>query len=194
MPIITYNDSWMLYNCFLAILALGFCYFFIISENKFVKIIFGILWLLFFPNTIYIFTDLEHLIFQWSVISPVLRSLLLLQYIILEIIGVLTFLYAFFPFEKLIASIKAFKKRKKVLIIAFNFFIAFGMVLGRVERINSWEVFTQPLRVIGSAVHVFTSWELMVLMILFGIVCNCIYFLFRDRVLYSMKKFSHVLD
>jgi len=194
MPIITYNESWMLYNCFLAFLALGFGYFFITSKNTIVKYIFGILWLLFLPNTIYIFTDLEHLIDQWQLVSWSMRPLLIGEYLILEFIGLVTFFYALYPFEKIILSWKHFKKHKIAILIIFNFLIAFGMVLGRVERINSWQVFTDPLRVIHSTVHVFHSTSLFSLMLLFGILCNCFYFLFRDRVLRTAKKFSQVLD
>ena len=194
MPILTFNASWMLYNIFLAIIALGFGYFAIISTNKFSKALFGLLWLLFLPNTIYIFTDLEHLIFQWAILSPPLQVVVLVQYIILEAAGIFTFLLAFFPFEKLLDSHKSFKQRKTLFIIIFNFFIAFGLVLGRVERINSWEVFTAPVKVITSGVHVIQTYQLLGLMILFGILCNCIYFLFRDRVLYSMKTLSKILD
>lgn len=194
MPILTYNVSWMLYNCFLAVLALGFAYFFLISKNSFIKLIFGILWILFLPNTIYIFTDLEHLIDQWPVLSWNFRVPLLTQYLLLELVGFLTYILGIYPLEKTILAKKNFKKSKIALLIIFNFFIAFGMVLGRVERINSWQLFTSPLQVENSAVHVFLSPDLLGLMILFGILCNCVYFLVRERVLYAVKTFSQVLD
>lgn len=194
MPVFIFNASWMLYNIFLALIALGFGYFAIISTNNFLKVAFGLLWLLFLPNTIYIFTDLEHVIFQWPILSNALRVIVSVQYIILEVAGIVTFLLGFFPFERLLHSLKLFRKRKIVLIIVFNFFIAFGMVLGRVERINSWEVFTAPVKVITSGIHVFQDYQLIGLTILFGVLCNCIYFLFRDRVLYSMKMLSKILD
>src|SRR5207248_1183184 len=117
--------------------------------------IFGLLWLLFLPNTIYIFTDLEHLIDQWPLLHPFFRIPLLLQYIFFELVGIVTFVIALIPFEKIILPLKLLKKRKIPVLIIFNFLIAFGMVLGRVERINSWEVFTSPLKVTISAIHVF---------------------------------------
>src|SRR5437868_11760547 len=104
MPILAHNEIWMLYNCFLAFLALGFGYFFLISKNSKAKFIFGILWLLFLPNTIYIFTDLEHLIDQWQLLSWYFRIPLILQYLLLQIVGFTTFLYALYPFEKIILS------------------------------------------------------------------------------------------
>src|SRR5476649_2834670 len=99
MYILIYNIGWMVYNCFLALIAVGLGYLALQVNSKFLKIVIGIMWFLFLPNTIYIFTDLEHLIEQWYYIAPSLRSLLVLEYIIFEAIGVATFLLGFFPFE-----------------------------------------------------------------------------------------------
>src|SRR6185437_320786 len=115
MPILIYNAGWMLYNCFLALLALGFGYFFLVSKNKKAKFLFGILWLLFLPNTIYIFTDLEHLIDQWPLLPWNFRILLALQYLLLEIFAFATFAFGLYPFEKIILSWKSFKKHKVLI-------------------------------------------------------------------------------
>lgn len=194
MPILVYNVSWMLYNCFLAFLALGFSYFFLVSKNTIIKIIFGILWVLFLPNTIYIFTDLVHLIDQWPFLSPSYRIPLLVQYSILETVGLVTFFFSLYPFEKIILPKNLHKRKKVRYLIIFNFFIAFAMVLGRVERINSWDVVLRPAAVISSAFHVLFSLNLLGLLFLFGLFCNCFYFLFRNWVLNAAKRFSEVLD
>jgi uncharacterized membrane protein len=194
MPIFYYNDSWMIYNCFLALLPVGFGFLFILIKNPIIKTFFGVLWLLFLPNTIYIFTDLEHLIEQWPLMPLLYRIPLLLQYIILVTVGIGTFFVALYPFEKLVLMKKRYKQKKYVLLIVFNFFIAFGMVLGRVERINSWQVFTDPMRVIDSAITVLTSLDLLIVLILFGLFCNFLYFLFRRRFLSYMNNFSNILD
>lgn len=191
MPIINYNAEWMTYNCFLALIAVGLGFLTCEVNNKFLKIVIGLLWFLFLPNTIYIFTDLEHLVRQWQVIGQSLLPLLLLQYVVFEVIGITTFLFAFFPFEKIVNTSSVLKKHKTKSIIVFNFLIAFGMVLGRVERINSWEFFTNPSAVITSACHVLISVDLLGLTVLFGLLCNFIYFLFRNRTLIFIKKFLH---
>jgi uncharacterized membrane protein len=193
MPILTSNNEWMLYNIFLALIAVVLGYLTLQINNKFLKIILGVAWFLFLPNTIYIFTDLEHLIRQWYFIRHSLRTLLVLQYSIYEIIGVITFVLAFIPFEKLVNSTKLFKKNKTRAYIIFNFVIAFGLVLGRVERINSWEVITNPQNVVNSAIDVFKSLDLLGLTILFGLVCNFIYFLLRNPIVSYKKKISHFL-
>lgn len=194
MPVIDYNDTWMLYNTFLALIAVVLGYITLQIPNKFLKIITGLLWLIFLPNTIYIFTDLEHLIRQWEYIHPAFRSLLVIQYVIYEIAGVITFILAFIPFERLVKSMTFFKKNKTRAYIIFNFIIAFGLVLGRVERINSWEIFTNPQSVMMSAIDVISSIDLLGLTILFGLVCNFIYFLLRSPILSYKKKIFNFLD
>jgi uncharacterized membrane protein len=189
MPIILFNDSWMAFNSMLAVLAVLLGYFFIRTPNPTLKVIFGISWLLFLPNTIYLFTDLQHLVIQWGQVTPELKIVLLLQYAVLQVIGVITFILAFHPYEKIIALFEPLKKKRLQAIIAFNFLIAFGMVLGRVERINSWEAITKPVGVLASAFHVITSMQLLGLTVLFGLVCNLIYFLFRDPIMHAIRKY-----
>lgn len=193
MPIINYNDTWMLYNSCLALIPVVLGYLTIQVYNKFLKIVIGLFWLIFLPNTIYIFTDLMHLINQWEYIRHSVRSLLVLQYAGYEIVGIITFILAFMPFEQIVKSNKLFKRNKTRAYIIFNFIIAFGMVLGRVERINSWEIFTNPQNVIASAINVVTSLELLGLTLLFGLVCNFIYFLLRTPIVSYKKKFFHFL-
>lgn len=194
MPIILYDASWMIYNLFLAYLAVVFGLFFITIKGKFPKTVFGIAWLLFLPNTIYIFTDLVHLMEQWNLLKPPFFYVLLGEYSTLLFAGLFSYLVAFQPFEKILKEVKVPKKRKVPIIIVFNFLIAFGMVLGRVERINSWEVITHPLKVLDSAVHVLISFDLLGLTLLFGLVCNFFYFLFRDSFLHSVRQYLELLD
>ena len=189
MPILLFNVSWMTFNSLLAALAVLLGYFFLQSRSSTLKVLFGISWLLFLPNTIYLFTDLQHIIEQWTEVTSLEAIVLLLQYILLQVVGVITFILAFHPFERIIKRFSALKKYKIRYIVLFNFLIALGLVLGRVERINSWEVVTNPLRVIASAFHVFMSLDLLLLTLLFGIVCNCVYFLFRDMVFYRTRKY-----
>src|SRR5437762_2251292 len=65
--------------------------------------------------------------------------------------------------------------------------IYFAIVLGKIERVNSWDVFLNPQLVVTSVESLFRSYELLVLAILFGLFANFFYFLFRERAkkLYS---------
>ena len=188
MSIILYNVGWMIYNSFLAILPVGFGVLLLKLKQKYLKIVFGFLWLLFLPNTIYILTDLIHLIHQWHQVSPPFILLLLMQYILYDIVGFATFMLGFLPFEKLLQHEEVLKQRQTISIIILNFYIAFCLVMGRVERINSWDVFTQPIRTIEASIHIFVTFNLLSLMILFWLFCNFVYLLLREPFLKAINR------
>jgi len=174
MNLIFYNIEWMAFNLYLAILPVIFAWFILKTKHKTLKFIVGILWILYLPNTIYIITDLHHLIKQWEIVNVLEKLVLVMQYLLLEAIGLVCFFIAFQPFEKWIT--------KSFYLIAINFIMAFAMVLGKIERVNSWDVFTNPLNVAISAIHVLTSFETITLVILFGLFANFLYFLFREKI------------
>ncbi|WP_407308931.1 DUF1361 domain-containing protein [Desulfosporosinus sp. SB140] len=185
-------------NCYVALLSLGFAYLFLRFlriRSRVVKFVFGLLWLLFLPNTAYLFTDLGHIIYQWNnTVSLPGHMLLLVQYILLELFGIITFVFSFLPFEKVIDRANVFKKRRGTWLVFFNFLVAFGLVLGRFEHINSWILFTNPLKVLKLVINIFTSLNLLGLTILFGLLCNFVYFLFRGMLLQTIKRYFHILD
>lgn len=180
-------------NVFVALVAVGLAYLFlrfIHIRSRVLKLILGLVWLLFLPNTAYLFTDLGHLIYQWNnTVSMSGRMFLIVQYLLLEFFGIISFLFSFLPFEKIIDQVRLFKKRRFTWLIIFNFLVAYGLVLGRFEHINSWIVFSDPLKVLGLALNIFVSFDLLGLTILFGLICNFIYFLFRGLLLRRIQKY-----
>ncbi len=106
---------------------------------------------------------------------------LVVQYILYELIGLSSFLLAVYPLEKtlLCSRWRENKWLLPLLLITANFFIGFGMVLGRVQRINSWDIFLDTPKVIQASVQIVSSFELLLLVVLFGCVANAVYFLFR---------------
>ncbi len=188
MNIIFFNIQWMGFNIFLALCALVFAKLTFSIKNKFLKASFGILWIAFLPNTIYLLTDIIHFkssFLQADIISKIIVSI---QYLMLELTGVITFFYALSPFEH--ALYKKFRTKKNILnttIVLVNFIIAFGIVLGRIQRINSWDLFTNLQRVLIISLQTLLSVKLMFYTILFGILLNLIYFSYK-KLLYSRKK------
>jgi uncharacterized membrane protein len=53
------------------------------------------------------------------------------------------------------------------------------MSLGRITRVNSWDVFIAPHTVIAATLHILVSVELLALTALFGLFVNTFYFLLR---------------
>ncbi|WP_088225257.1 DUF1361 domain-containing protein [Desulfosporosinus sp. FKB] len=62
-------------NCYVALVSMGVAYLFLLVlrlRQRVLKIIFGLIWLLFLPNTAYLFTDLAHIIYQWDTIRHII--------------------------------------------------------------------------------------------------------------------------
>lgn len=188
MSIFLYNFGWMSFNTFLAVIPVVFGYLMLKSKNNSLRLIFFLIWFVFVPNTIYIVTDLVDLPEQWIIAHLAEKLLLILQYSILEIIGVITFLVAMYFFEKFLLGI--FKNIKTVgfLIFFTNILIAFGVILGRIHRVNSWEVITNPMFVVNSSLFILSSIEQMTMVFIFGLFGYLLYELLKEKVSFYLKK------
>ena len=182
MNIYYFNLAWMSFNIYLAILPVIFSLFLFNIPNKFISIIAGIFWFLYLPNTIYIFTDLHHIIEQWTIVDTTGKLILIVEYAALEAIGLSCFLIAFYPVEVISNNVKRLKKHQTHIIIILNFFLGMTMSLGKFERVNSWDVFMNPQFLINSSLHFLSSFDLLGLGILFGFFTNFFYFLSRGLV------------
>ncbi len=186
MDILNYNAFWMTLNVSLALIAVVFGWLMYLTKNSLIKILLFGFWLLFIPNTIYILTDVMHIPKQLSALPGIIEKLLLLfQYTLLLIIAVMSFVIALYPLEKLIILHKSTRKYAPVLIFLVNFIIAFGVVMGRMQRTNSWEVFTNLQKVIYDTIYVLTSTQQLLFVLFFGVLGNVLYFLLRKKVLQS---------
>ena len=175
------NMSWMGWNVFLALIPLIFGWLLLITRQKILKVAFALIWFFFLPNTLYLLTDLLHIFRQWHQMHYAGQIALALQYFTLVLVGLATFILALYPVEKtlLLSSWPKKKSLVPLLIIITNFLIGLGIVLGRIQRINSWDIFVDIPKVIGAFVSIFTSLELIVLALLLGLFANCYYFLCR---------------
>jgi uncharacterized membrane protein len=181
MMILLNNVSWMGWNVFLAMIPLIFGWLVLVVRQKVLKVAFALIWFLFLPNTLYLITDLPHAIWQWQRMHMAGQIALALQYLILVLIGLVTFFLALYPVEKTLLRSSWLKNKSLVplFIILTNFFIGLGIVLGRVMRINSWDVIVDLSKVISASLSIFTSLELILLVVFFGAFANVCYFIGR---------------
>jgi uncharacterized membrane protein len=186
MYAIMHGVPWI--HLFPALIALVVTFLYLKTKMIYLKILLGILWLLLIPNTAYIFIDVERITLHWNSLDMVMRIMVIIQYFFLEIIGLVIYLLAMLPIESIIHNRHFSRNYQIVAIILFNFLIGFGMVLGRIGYTNFYVIFTQPLKIFATAFHIITSLDLVGLTIAFGLLCNCIYFLFRNRLLHKTKK------
>lgn len=172
------NFSWMVINISLAILPLVFLSIAFKVKNKIAKTVFFILWFLFFPNTIYLITDLQYLPGQLSKFDPKLDLFLIGQYFSLAIIGVVTYIYSLRPVVKLLVNKYRKIKAEKwhILVMIFNFMVSFGVFLGKIQRTESWDIFMNPLRVMAQINDSLHDPNTFVFVFLFGVLINVIYF------------------
>ncbi|OGH18448.1 MAG: hypothetical protein A2868_03440 [Candidatus Levybacteria bacterium RIFCSPHIGHO2_01_FULL_40_15b] len=172
----------MAFNIFLAIVPVVFGFLMLRNRYLTIKIIAFIIWITFLPNTLYLITDIIHFLEDAVILSGTYLAIDLFMYLFLVVLGIFTFTLSIYPFERLVFPNKKNLKRNIPTFFILNSIIGFGMVLGRVQRANSWEVFTDTGKVIALSLNTLSSFELMLLALFFGIFCQMIYSVFAKTV------------
>lgn len=134
------------WNIFLALLPLDFAIIVNISKRRSIQIIFSLLWLLFYPNTMYMITDFIHL--QYIGIGLTVR----MQYFNYAVLAAGVFMGVVLGMLSIELILKHYFHRRQellqlVLIFGLSLIASVGIYLGRFLRLNSWDVFTQTHRV-----------------------------------------------
>ncbi len=130
-------------------------------------------WLLFFPNALYIITDLIHL--QETNGAPVWFDAILL--FTSCFIGLLMAYKSLFNAENYLAT-KFSGKKLSMLMPVIIFISSFGVCLGRFQRWNSWDIMSSPVAVAEDIIECFIfpqehirSWGItIILSILFYLI------------------------
>ena len=125
-----------------------------ISKFKLKFLVF--VWLIFLPNAPYIITDFIHLHHSKSV-------LVWLDIFVLFSFSSTGLLLAIISLNDIYQIIKQKWNLKiaNVFTISTTFLCGFGIYLGRFLRLNSWEIFTSPVKVLKSSIYSFndaTTW------------------------------------
>ncbi|MDW9382884.1 DUF1361 domain-containing protein [Chryseobacterium sp. JV558] len=147
-------------------------------KSKISLIFIIVVWILFFPNSPYILTDLFHLKVRNSV--PIWYDLIvILSYAWTGLIC------GFISLNDIEKSLSEYGKRNSInaIIVFFLFMSSFGVYLGRFLRWNSWDVLNNPFGLFSDIVVRFIypleytkTWSVTVLM---GIMLNFMYFTFK---------------
>ncbi len=168
-------------NSILALIPLFCGWLMVKTRQKVLQLVLLLFWFLFLPNTLYTLTDLRYLPYQWHEVHAAGKVALALQYLLYELLGVGCFLLALSAFEKLLLRSRWSKKHVvlTVCLIVVNFCIGLGIVLGRVQRFNSWDIFVAAPTVITAAFSILSSFKLLLFVVIFGVFANVLYFIFR---------------
>lgn len=183
MNFLVYNLSWMVFNVILALIPVLLTYILDFSINKYLRYLLIVVWFLYLPNSIYLITDLQYLPDQLIESGITEKLFLVIQYAVLIILGITSYMFSLKPFAKLIQKNKILRKNKEVLFVSLNFLVAFAVILGKFQRTHSLFVFTDPIRVVDDVLKVFSSMQLMLFVLFFGIIINIIYIYLRPYFL-----------
>lgn len=169
------NIEWMSLNIFLAFLGVAFGYLFYFKKLHQIKGVILILWILFLPNTLYLVTDLQYLPGQLMRTNNTNGLILLVQYFLLLGLGIITFDMSVSLFDSFVKS-TGLKKYHIGILILINLLVGFAIVMGKIQRTNSWYVFTDFYRVLDDVQLTLNSVPLIKIALLIGIFGNIIYF------------------
>ena len=166
------------WNLFLAILPLYFSYRLEIDSNKMVTTFCFIAWLVFFPNAMYIITDLFHLKKMHRI--PEWYDLLLL--FSAAITGTIIGYLSLHNVERFLARyIKA--GYVQVILVCFFLLCGYGIYLGRYLRWNSWDIIADPFSLLDDVkddiFHPFHNRGCWLLTLLFGVWLQILYSYFK---------------
>jgi len=177
MHVILSNISWMSFNIFLALVAVLFGWFMKRTRLTLLRILSGVVWIIFLPNTLYLLTDIIHFFPNMHRVEGIGKLIVVLQYLLLLLLGVITYFAAVYPAEK--AAEEKMKWNQIIFILLINGLVSFGITLGRVERTNSWYFVTDPPRILHDTTQMLTSLNLVFLILIFTLLSTLLYFSLR---------------
>jgi uncharacterized membrane protein len=136
---------------------------------------------LFLPNAPYVLTDVIHFVAKVRVTPPLpiwAMSILLLEYILYFLFGMQCFTISVMLWDG------ALKRRGlgwlilplEILMIAAS---SFAIYLGRIDRLNSWDVVTDPLGLLDHALRDATMPKPLELTMIFFVAVTLVHFLLR---------------
>lgn len=149
-------------------------------REKFIVILCGFIWLLFIPNAAYIMADLRH------IVSPcilenyyhvcLIKTWIIFFFFLYSIIGWISMIYLIRQMKKLIKIIIN-EKISKLFVWLTIPLISLGLLLGLVQRWNSWEFFINPYLIFKDALTYFINGTYFLNWLLIAAILYILYFL-----------------
>ena len=148
----------------------------------------GLLWwpffavfVLFLPNAPYVLTDVIHFVAKVRVTPPLpiwAMSVLLFEYILYFLFGMQCFTLSIMLWDNVLKR-RGFKWMilpMELLLIASS---SFAIYLGRIDRLNSWDVVTDPHGLLDHALRDATMPKPLELTVIFFVAVTVIHFLLK---------------
>jgi uncharacterized membrane protein len=140
------------------------------------------LWLLFFPNAPYMITDLVHLSVDYARDLTWHDVIMLFYYADVSLINGLVSMYWVHT-----AWLRTYSKPVSNMLLVISLVLAgVGVYLGRILRLNSWDVLSQPKQLLKTLTLAFGDRTALVLSVEFGLLLGVLYlvlwYLLRFRI------------
>ena len=201
LKIVFYSDFWsgalfineypvlmILWNIFLLIIPFFLCLFLIKyyrrtkfkkNRQKFFAIIIWFFWFLFIPNTAYVITDVRHLAnacFSNSFYHICSKNAwIVMFFFVYACVGWVSFVFLLNQMRKFINKILG-GKIEFFYIWSIIPLISIGVLLGLIDRWNSWEIFLFPLEIFKSMLKYITDIAYFTNWVIFTVGLYVLYF------------------
>ena len=143
------------------------------TSKKIQNSFYGLIWLLFIPNSFYILTDFTHLhfktTFQFSLDMLIISSF--------SFVGLYVGLLSIHTIRQLVIA-KYGNTKGNIFILIITFLSAFGIYLGRVLRFNSWDIISKPRQLAYTSIYALFSLETIIYTLQLGTIILISYILF----------------
>lgn len=179
-----HNLRWMGWNLFLAFIPLALSLILFAKRspkphrNPFWWLSLGIL-ILFLPNAPYILTDIIHFVSDVrlpNITDNGIIFILIPQYTVFLLLGFQCYVISLMGLTDYLARYK-FIQNSIALELIIHFLCAIGVYWGRFNRLNSWDVFTQPKLVILNGLANFSNPNFYVGIVLFFVIFTFLYYI-----------------
>ena len=151
--------AYLIWNIFLALIPFIISSVFLVFKDKikdtrylFLFILGSIIWLIFFPNTFYLVTDLIHL-GEGGFVPIWYDGLMLLS---IAWLGIILGFYSLFQIEELFLN-KFNTIISRITTTCLIFLTSFGVYLGRFIRLNSWDLFLESKESLDNIWNIFKN-------------------------------------
>lgn len=153
------------------------------ANNRWKVILISALWLLFFPNSPYIITDLVHL-------RPVHENLFwhdVLMLFTFAFVSLTCGMLSLYWIQKVWTKVFSLKI-SRLMVLAVMPLTGYGIYLGRIQRWNSWDILTNPKLLIINAMMSARSSTAWIMTMEFALVLGCMYLFFITLLQYQPEK------
>lgn len=189
-----YPVSFILWNIFLAFLAVFLANWaarILLSHKKWYwKIGAFLLWLAIFPNAAYVMTDARHILgycplFSYGKVCDY-NAWMTLFFFAFGAIGWPAFILSLRPMKKVVTRLYN-KTVSSIFVVIMCLLAAWGVLIGLLNRFNSWDIIINPLKVVKAALKYWSN-EILFFDLVMMFVILLVLYIVGERIFIKPKQ------